>query len=41
MKELYSVLIVDDESILRNGLKHICDWEEEGFQLIGEAANGK
>lgn len=41
MKELYSVLIVDDESILRNGLKHVCDWEKEGFQLIGEAANGK
>ena len=31
---MYKILIVDDESILRNGLKHICDWEEEGFQLI-------
>lgn len=41
MERLYSVLIVDDESILRNGLKHICDWEKEGFQIIGEAANGK
>lgn len=41
MSKLYSVLIVDDESILRNGLKYICDWEKEGFQLIGEASNGR
>ncbi len=41
MKGFYKVLIVDDESILRNGLKHLCNWEEEGFKLIGEAANGK
>ncbi|WP_288221695.1 response regulator [uncultured Clostridium sp.] len=41
MKSFYKVLIVDDESILRNGLKHLCNWEDEGFKLIGEAANGK
>lgn len=41
MKSFYKVLIVDDESILRNGLKHLCNWEYEGFKLIGEAANGR
>ena len=41
MNSFYKVLIVDDESILRNGLKHLCNWEDEGFKLIGEAANGK
>lgn len=41
MKSFYKVLIVDDESILRNGLKHLCHWEDEGFKLIGEAANGR
>ena len=41
MKTLYKILIVDDESILRNGLKHMCNWEEEGFELVGEASNGK
>lgn len=41
MKSFYKVLIVDDESILRNGLKHLCNWEDEGFKLIGEASNGK
>lgn len=41
MKTLYKILIVDDESILRNGLKHMCNWEKEGFEVVGEASNGK
>lgn len=41
MKNYYKILIVDDESILRNGLKYLCNWEEEGFMVIGEASNGK
>lgn len=41
MKTLYKILIVDDESILRNGLKHMCNWEKEGFEIVGEASNGK
>lgn len=40
MKTLYKILIVDDESILRNGLKHMCNWEKEGFEIIGESSNG-
>ncbi len=35
------VLIVEDELLLRQGMKHMMDWEEHGFSVIGEAANGK
>lgn len=35
------VLIVDDEFLVRVGLKTFVAWEEQGFELIGEAGNGK
>lgn len=35
------VFIADDESIIREGLKHIIPWKELGFQLCGEASNGE
>lgn len=35
------VLIVDDESIFRMGIKSCVHWEENGFSIVGEAANGK
>lgn len=35
------VLIVDDELLIRQGIKHSIDWEQEGFQIIGEASNGQ
>lgn len=38
---MYKVLIVDDESLIRDGLKCIMDWEEAGFSICGEAANGE
>ncbi len=41
MVEYCKVLIIDDEFIMRQGLKHIIDWEKEGFELVGEASNGK
>ncbi|RUS46047.1 response regulator [Cohnella sp. AR92] len=34
-------LIVDDELLMRIGLKSMIDWEEQGFRIVGEAANGK
>ena len=40
MKRLTSVLLVDDEASIRDGLKHMIHWEKEGFHLIGEAENG-
>lgn len=38
---MISVLIVDDELLMRIGLKSMINWEEQGFRVIGEAANGK
>ncbi len=35
------VLIVDDEYLVRVGLKTTIDWQEHGFEIVGEAANGK
>lgn len=35
-----NVLIVDDEPIIRMGLKSLVDWEENGFRLVGEASDG-
>ena len=36
-----TLLIADDESAIREGLKYIIDWEAEGFRLCGEAGNGE
>lgn len=38
---LIRVLLADDEAIVREGLKYIIDWEELGFAICGEAANGE
>lgn len=35
-----TVLIADDEQNIREGLKCILDWENLGFEICGEAANG-
>jgi two-component system, response regulator YesN len=35
------LLIVDDESLLRQGFMHMTDWSAHGFQIIGEAGNGR
>lgn len=40
MTTLTTILIVDDELAIRDGLKHLINWETEGFQIIGEAENG-
>ncbi len=36
-----TVFIADDENNIREGLKCIVDWEEAGFTICGEAANGE
>ncbi|MGN1203732.1 MAG: response regulator [Lachnospiraceae bacterium] len=38
---MYSVLIADDEPIIRRGLKKIINWEELGFRIEGETGDGK
>lgn len=37
---MYTVIVVDDECDLRKGLIRKIQWEEIGFQVIGEADNG-
>lgn len=34
------ILIVDDEFIVRVGIKSFLDWEENGYTIVGEAADG-
>ena len=41
MDSYCKVLIIDDEFIMRQGMKHMMNWEEEGFQVVGEATNGQ
>jgi two-component system, response regulator YesN len=38
---MLKVLIVDDEVIVRVGMKSVIDWNKYGFELIGEASNGQ
>jgi two-component system response regulator YesN len=37
---MYRVLIVDDEALVRQGLKSIIKWEHYGYEVCGEAKNG-
>jgi len=39
--ELCNLLIVDDEMLIRQGIKHYIHWEREGFRIVGEASNGQ
>lgn len=41
MEGYCKILIADDEYIMRQGIKHLMDWEKEGFTIVGEAGNGK
>ena len=38
---MINVLIVDDEKIVREGIRHLIDWNNLGFCICGEAANGE
>lgn len=38
---MLKVLVVDDEPIIREGLRTIIDWAEYGFEICAEAVNGK
>lgn len=37
---MFKVMIVDDEVLIRIGIKSSIEWESNGFQVIGEAQNG-
>ncbi|MBB3107990.1 two-component system response regulator YesN [Paenibacillus phyllosphaerae] len=38
---MYKLMIVDDELLMRVGIRSMLDWEEQGFRIIGESGNGK
>ena len=38
---MYKLLIVEDETFIRKGLKAGIPWKDYGFRVIGEAANGR
>ncbi|MCD9022098.1 response regulator [Cohnella silvisoli] len=38
---MIKVLIVDDEYLVRERLKQVVDWNELGYEIAGEAANGE
>lgn len=38
---MYRVMIVDDEILVRVGLKSTIDWRGHGFEIIAEAPNGE
>lgn len=40
-RQFCRTLIVDDELLIRRGIKYYFDWEAEGFQIVGEASNGE
>lgn len=38
---MLKVLIVDDEKVIRDGIKKVIEWENYGFEICGEAVNGR
>lgn len=38
---MYKLFIADDESIIREGIKCLLDWESIGYHIVGEAENGR
>ncbi|MBM7568677.1 response regulator transcription factor [Paenibacillus sacheonensis] len=38
---MYKAIIVDDEAVVRVGLKNTIDWAGHGFELTGDYANGR
>jgi len=40
IKNIVKVLIVEDEILVRIGLKMSVDWERHGYQIVGEASDG-
>lgn len=41
MNSMLNVILVDDESIIRYGLKHSIDWMKYGMNVVGEASDVK
>lgn len=41
MGKMFRVLIADDEQAVRIGMRSFIDWKKNGFELVGEAKDGK
>ena len=39
--EMIKVFLVEDEAIVRRGIKNNIPWEQEGFEFAGEASDGE
>ncbi|MGN0333068.1 MAG: response regulator [Lachnospiraceae bacterium] len=39
--EKIKIFLVEDEIIIRNGIKNGIEWEKEGFVFVGEASDGE
>ncbi len=40
-ESMYKVFIVEDEIVIREGIKNKIPWEEEGFLFVGDASDGE
>ena len=38
---MIKVFLVEDEIVMREGIKNTISWEKEGFQFVGEASDGE
>lgn len=38
---MIKIFLVEDEVIIRNGIKNSIDWEKEGYEFSGEASDGE
>jgi two-component system response regulator YesN len=41
MENTCRIMVIDDEFIMRQGIRFMMRWEEEGYEIAGEATNGK
>lgn len=41
MGELCRVLIAEDEYLMQQGIRHLVDWEQEGFEIVSTVSNGR
>jgi two-component system, response regulator YesN len=41
MKRMHRVLLVDDETYTRKGIRNLVDWQSCGFEVVNEADNGE
>ena len=38
---MIKIFLVEDEVVIRNGIKNSINWAEEGYEFVGEASDGE